>query len=159
MYDAITIGNPIEFAIKFQIMPHSIKNYGLSQIIIKNIPIGTWDDNEYLIILSNSLERVRDLSNNRYLKAKFDKLNTEAAFNRLSKNNYGSLMLLGFGENFDDFDLRVFQYKQRIFFLWRLYDKPYFSYDASLHYKIFYESVSVDRYKKVLHEFKSKLNL
>jgi hypothetical protein len=154
----INIGDKNEFSIDIQILGVPGRFSGYTRIFVKNNPIGTWGDSTYLDLLYNVLMNVQDLSNNTYIRNNLYSFGSIDAFHKLGETKAGSKMLLGLGENFDDFDIKIFQYCNDTYFLWKLVDKPYFVYDEIQPDKIFYEKINSKKYYSILQEFSAILN-
>lgn len=150
------IGNKKIFAIDYYIEIDRNDLLGSCRIWVEKKYIGSMDDKVNISILYDALNRVKEFNYNN--EGIVDFKNSEMLFDLLSNNEIGDFALLGFPENFDDFEIRVFKSSGFVYFLWKLGSEPFFTYPNLLTDQLYNAKIDLDCYLTTLHEFKTKLD-
>lgn len=159
------IGDKAYFAIEYAISPKKPSSdyvFGYMRIWLNNIYYGTYEDENILGVAIGCLEHILKS----YIGGSiFDALSDDEIFNYVF---YGGEIItdryrLILGEMTDDFSALVFKQGEDDFkFIWRLHEKPYFTYDdyppgvhsAIVNINIFEQVVS--EYAEVVSRYKAK---
>ncbi|MCB0515422.1 MAG: hypothetical protein R2798_07720 [Chitinophagales bacterium] len=144
------IGNKEEFAVQIE-NPKSERTK--IALWINNLRIGNYIEEEYSKIVYNQLYRLTNLKIDKYT-GDFNLISVDLLIR--DEETIENQIILSLGESFDDFCIRIMFAEQKIYFFWKLNDKPFGGYDAyDKKYKnrTFKKEISWFEYELVLKEF------
>jgi hypothetical protein len=117
------IGDKSVMAIEYTVLQKKPYIMGNLVLWINDIYIGAFEDEQMLINIAHSLERLPvTIPNNN----EFYKMSRDEIYHLLNKENEGYLVSLG--EGFDDFLIYSYATGDDLNFIWKLLDEPFFNY-------------------------------
>ncbi len=123
-----TIGSKEIFAIEMEIT--TVKPYLMGKLClwIGGVRVGTFDDEVMLLTIKSSLDSFLN-EFDEIKNPEFTRMTDEDLFSLMYSDDFdNSPYLLHLGESFDDFSFFAFTAEDEVHFVWKLQDKPYFSY-------------------------------
>lgn len=151
------VGHKSEFAIEYRLNK-------ISPYIMGNVCI--WLDGKcigYLleeVVLSIFQTAINQLENklNQLENPKFNNISFLEIFEMISSGKIeNGKHFLSLGESFDDFIIYVYRIDDKLNFIWKLCDEPFYSY-PNYNKEINYKSISIEGFLECVEKFNKKLN-
>lgn len=149
------VGDKNDFGIEYAVQSNDKYVMGNIRLWFKGVYVGSYSDVNILTSILFVLEGVNpDLIDGK----SFEGMSPEQIYGVIkSDDNYdGDKYYFTPGEAFDDFSVVVYAVDDKLNFIWRLHDEPYFSHPD---YPLGIQSaqISLDEYRQVIMDFKKKI--